>query len=320
MPHTEPTTEPTAQLRYRCRHILTSGHRCQAPCLRAEEFCYYHHTTRRPVLNPRQRRSRRATFELPNPEDRAAIQTSIGEVLRRIAANQLDPRRAGLLLYGLQIASSNLPKDPPRSANDSRDTYNTYDAYEIPQTVEDIVLDPAHGILAPRAECKAFVPEKGVIGRLMEDLGFDSPEDHPNPDLKPAVLPNLQAATTPREPHISSLRYGFSRNPQSPNLTPTTSRLCATSVRGVGYPSFPNHPTPGAPHLDSEMWALLQPQSPSLPLTRGRLCATSVGGYPAELPRSRPPQDLRRSLRRDIPLRPAQQLKPDHELPDRSRT
>src|SRR5260370_12529260 len=43
------------------------------------------------------------------------------------------------------------------------------------------------------------------------------------------------------------------------------------------------------------------------------------GGVPSDLPQSRLPQRLGRRLRRDIPLRPPQQLKPNHELPDRSR-
>ena len=38
------------------------------------------------------------------------IQLAIADVLQRIASNDIDPRRAGLLLYGLQIASLNLPK------------------------------------------------------------------------------------------------------------------------------------------------------------------------------------------------------------------
>jgi hypothetical protein len=98
---------------YQCRHIFTDGHRCGSPCLRGEDLCYYHHTTRKPIADPQQRRGRRSTFDLPLPEDRSAIQQSIGEVLQRIASNDIDPRRAGLLLYGLQIASLNLPNPPP---------------------------------------------------------------------------------------------------------------------------------------------------------------------------------------------------------------
>src|SRR6059036_3840844 len=54
------TTEAPKQ--YQCRHIFTDGRRCASPCLRQQEFCYYHHTTRRPVANSRQRRTRRSTF------------------------------------------------------------------------------------------------------------------------------------------------------------------------------------------------------------------------------------------------------------------
>src|SRR6201999_4441604 len=118
---------------YQCRHIFTDGRRCHSPCLRAEEFCYYHHTTRKPVANPQQRRGRRSAFDLPLPEDRSAIQSSIGQVLQRIASNDIDPRRAGLLLYGLQIASLNLPRDPAPSPAARA------------ETVEEIVLDPALG-------------------------------------------------------------------------------------------------------------------------------------------------------------------------------
>ena len=102
--------ETSAPKQYQCRHIFTDGRRCGSPCLRGEDLCYYHHTTRKPVANPQQRQGRRSAFDLPLPEDRSAIQRSIGEVLQRIASNDIDPRRAGLLLYGLQIASLNLPK------------------------------------------------------------------------------------------------------------------------------------------------------------------------------------------------------------------
>ena len=115
------TPETTPAPRLQCRHIHTDGRRCASPTLRGpagpENFCYYHHTTRVPIRETRthradldSRQARLASFDLPLPEDRSAIQHAIGQILIRIAANQLDPRRAGLLLYGLQIASLNLPK------------------------------------------------------------------------------------------------------------------------------------------------------------------------------------------------------------------
>jgi hypothetical protein len=49
----------------------------------------------------------RQTLELPPVEDSASVQLALIQVLQALAANQLDPRRAGLLLYGLQVASAN---------------------------------------------------------------------------------------------------------------------------------------------------------------------------------------------------------------------
>jgi len=128
--------------RYQCRHIFTDGRRCGSASLRNEEFCYFHHGTRTPVSDPSARKARRETFDLPLPEDRSAIQISIGQVLQRIASNDLDPRRASLLLYGLQIASHNLPKE-----------HYVKDQELIPLAhVEEVVLHPELGALAPEAE------------------------------------------------------------------------------------------------------------------------------------------------------------------------
>jgi hypothetical protein len=46
-------------------------------------------------------------LELPAVEDSASIQLALIQVVQALASNQLDPRRAGLLLYGLQVASAN---------------------------------------------------------------------------------------------------------------------------------------------------------------------------------------------------------------------
>lgn len=132
------TTAPQKDVRYLCRHLHADGRRCGSRALRGESFCYYHHTNRPPIQNPRLRRKQRNEFALSDPQDRTALQLTLGEVLRRIASNQIDPRRAGLLLYGLQIATSNIPR--PKS-----------DA-KPPAPVEEVVNDSELGLLAPQTE------------------------------------------------------------------------------------------------------------------------------------------------------------------------
>ena len=97
--------------------IFADGVQCGSPALTEEQFCYYHHETRKPVADPQYRKARRNTFDLPAPTNRDSIQGSLSEIFLRIASNEIDLRRAGLLLYCLHIATTNLkakPTKPPR--------------------------------------------------------------------------------------------------------------------------------------------------------------------------------------------------------------
>ena len=148
-----PTTDP---LTYQCRHIFLDGHRCGSRALRHEAFCYYHHTTRKPKAVPAYTDTL-SSFDFPNLEDRGAIQAAIVLVLQRIAGGCLDAKRAGLLLYGLQLASANLPKP---------DKY-----LRTPDSVEEIIEDPILGPIAPIAELpKSFGKkiEDAISARLIQ--------------------------------------------------------------------------------------------------------------------------------------------------------
>ena len=157
------------ETRQQCRHILISGHRCQSPCLRAategqhEPFCYYHHTTRRPAphrhLNRLQSTQTHTIdhaggpipFVLPHIEDASSIQLAINEIVLRITLGDLDNRRAGLLLYAMQIAAVALratsTTQQPATRNSSRSRYIAPEP-EVP-TISEILDDPNLGLVAP---------------------------------------------------------------------------------------------------------------------------------------------------------------------------
>jgi hypothetical protein len=148
---------------YQCRHIFADGHRCGSKSLRGDEFCYYHHANRKPA--PRQTCSPdTTTFDVVFPEDRAAIQSNVGEILRRLATNTIDTRRASLLLYGLQIARLNLPKTQP-GRNPEDDPFD--------DIIEEFIEDPDHGPIAAPAEFihpQDHRPET-IAGQLLRELG-----------------------------------------------------------------------------------------------------------------------------------------------------
>jgi hypothetical protein len=189
MPDQIPNQIIATSKRYKCRHIFLDGHRCGSPSLRREEFCYYHHTTRGAAADLRDRRARMCEFELPPLEDRSSVLAAIAEVLQRIAACAIDNKRAGLLLYGLQIASLNLPQP--------------VDAEHDDQPIEEVIADPRFGDLAPIAE----IPEPATVEAQPTNSGAPCPasgtwgstpptqlESDPESESEPIILSNLQAS------------------------------------------------------------------------------------------------------------------------------
>jgi hypothetical protein len=87
-----------------CRHIKTSGGKCGSPALRGKPYCYFHVRLKQRAARPA---SPYLALELPALEDRGAIQIAISEVVTALADHRIEPKRAGILLYALQIASSN---------------------------------------------------------------------------------------------------------------------------------------------------------------------------------------------------------------------
>jgi hypothetical protein len=86
-----------------CRHIMPRGCRCHSPALAGKPYCYHHAR-----LNASHNPGGRPATELPHPdiEDMHGIQIALGHTLRALSAPWLDSRRAGLVLYGLQIATN----------------------------------------------------------------------------------------------------------------------------------------------------------------------------------------------------------------------
>ncbi len=106
-----------------CRHIFTSGKKCQSPALKDQSFCYFHSNTRKrparkdeayePYIAPQD-----TAHNLPPLEDADAIQLALSDVVLALAANRIDPRRARILIYGLQVASQNHRHRTDAAANE----------------------------------------------------------------------------------------------------------------------------------------------------------------------------------------------------------
>ena len=107
-----------------CRHIKTSGGKCGSPAMRDKPYCYFHSKIK-------ERAARAANpyplaLAIPALEDRGAIQLAIREIVTALADHRTDTKRAGVLLYALQIASSNI-----------KDKEEIVSSYPVDETVQD---------------------------------------------------------------------------------------------------------------------------------------------------------------------------------------
>ena len=93
---------------FECRHIKSNGSRCKSPALRGKPYCYFHARLHGPINSPAPDGQ---TLELPLLEDRTSIQVALTRILSELGSAKLDTRRAGLFLYGLQIASQNVERE-----------------------------------------------------------------------------------------------------------------------------------------------------------------------------------------------------------------
>jgi hypothetical protein len=84
-----------------CQHIKANGVGCGSLTLRKQSFCHFHQQWRPMTLTG-------TKIALPLLEDAASIQLAITQVTHLLLNFMIDYKTAGLVLYGLQVASSNL--------------------------------------------------------------------------------------------------------------------------------------------------------------------------------------------------------------------
>ena len=93
---------------YECRHIMPSGSKCGSIALKDKPYCYAHTRLHRAMAAPPP--GPMDSLHFPVLEDRHVIQIAVSQVLNSLCSGSLDPRRVGLALYGLQIASQNVDR------------------------------------------------------------------------------------------------------------------------------------------------------------------------------------------------------------------
>jgi hypothetical protein len=133
----------------RCKHTRLNGQPCHAPARRGRLYCHFHEA------------AARKDYALPLLEDPTSVQLAIMQVLRALKDNEIDLRRAAIMLYGLQIATSNMkrfqadlqPSDEEQAARQQSLAQFLIDKLDLePEPGLDDSPDPSPPSLAPKLE------------------------------------------------------------------------------------------------------------------------------------------------------------------------
>ncbi len=195
-----------------CRHIFTSGRKCQSPALKDQSFCYFHGNTRKrptrkdeayePYIPPQD-----TAHNLPPLED--AIQLALSDIVLALAANRIDPRRAQILIYGLQVASQNHRNRSLMAAKEATPAQTVRETY---QHEDGTLIGPALQSPDPEEiEEQRRPPSLGeILLREAEALQAQAQAEREAEAQRKAegsVLPTIQAVAEKRVPHpVSSCR------------------------------------------------------------------------------------------------------------------
>jgi hypothetical protein len=163
----------------RCRHIKVNGTQCGSPALRSKIFCFYHHKDRPlPVECFSDIEYATGEINLPFFEDAHSIQAVIRQVVQMVLQKRIERKTASLLLYALQIASSNLKR-------------MDLEKPQPEQVVTDLepVLDPRDAWQAPIARSGETARETSTSAPpTNQDQKVGENNDSPAEDLPPGTI------------------------------------------------------------------------------------------------------------------------------------
>src|ERR1700680_1912689 len=92
----------------RCQHVKMNGTQCGCPALRRRRLCFFHVRCQDQRKRIASDQFKQAKFVMPVLEDANAVQMALMQIMQLLGSGQMDHRTAGLMLYALQTASTNL--------------------------------------------------------------------------------------------------------------------------------------------------------------------------------------------------------------------
>jgi hypothetical protein len=195
-----------AQTAPRCEKVREDGTVCGCPQMKGYRYCYAHE---------RMLAMRSGRLELPPLEDANAVQMAIMRVQKALIDDEISEKKAGLLLYSLQMASGNLK-------------YTTF-------------TDSKKEVVTEMRESPGLATSKNQVLPLIHTDDTDRKSSNWQlANSKSESLPRMNADERGSKPALSQKRLPkLPRLPESPALeskTKTFNTEAAEEHRGSGNP------------------------------------------------------------------------------------
>jgi hypothetical protein len=207
-----------------CRQLKTNGTRCQSPAREHADTCRLHknlHKRRKSrglSLSAAEAFSAGGGIALHTIEDSASIQRALSVVINAVAAGTLDPARAKVLLYGLQIASANARRLASGSKAEEI-AANTAETVNEGETLAAVATD-----VPERRE-----PEPVFVNECEQEESEDESAETREQDDQPAEVRTETPASPTPSGHVPIPASCFS--PTGGYSSGTRDRLLATMQR-----------------------------------------------------------------------------------------
>jgi hypothetical protein len=124
-----------ADMAPRCQWVRQDGTSCRSPQMKQHIYCFAH---------KQMAEARELMLRLPPPEDANAIQVGLMRIQKAVVEDTISMKKAGLLLYSMQLALTNVGQTTFGQAKDEEMVRETVD--------EDTALSSQHSAVSQKQE------------------------------------------------------------------------------------------------------------------------------------------------------------------------
>ncbi len=216
-----------ADMAPRCQWVRQDGTSCGSPQMKQHIYCFAH---------MQMAEARELMLRLPPPEDANAIQVGLMRIQKAVIEDTISMKKAGLLLYSMQLALTNVGQTTFGQAKDEEMVRETVD--------EEEALSSQHSAISQTTQDQTFETQRnggsgggeGLPRMDADERGLENPKPivwMPTPDMYRTDTPEGREAYEACLRRTMALRPGAERRPPQPVIPPQP----AQKRRGPGRSS-----------------------------------------------------------------------------------